>query len=877
MSQSFISKAVGIDLGTTNSAVAVMDLTDAEILLHRDQTAKRETTPSCVWKDPKSGEIVVGHKAYRRIGSHPAPVRSIKRLMGRQSTVRLTDEDVTPEKVSSLILQEMKRQIEEDVAALSSNSTQWMVDRAIVTVPAYFDQPQIEATLKAGEMSGLQVFSLLHEPTAAACYHCWSNQTKNGVFLVYDFGGGTFDVSILRSTAGKFEVLGISGNNMLGGDDLDMILAEHLLERLRSEDYALDLDPKNDPEDRLRLDSLKLLAEGVKKGLSYQDEFILRDTGTLRDKEGTQVVIETLFERREIDSIIKPVVERTLPYCFDALEKAQERAGIRLADVDQIILAGGSTHIPLVREMVRQHLCCECNSNDLIVDERARQPRAKCAAPYYEKVDTIVALGAAIRAAVEGGLAFYNAEKTVRVTFRGTSSTSDKHITIGGELESLDSLLDLKGGQIKLTIPDAEFEDIQDLTDGKTFGFKRVPLQPSAENLLNFEIYDANGRLVATAGRPVTQNKEAARPTGGVAGTAVLSKAIHLMVEKAGKPYRKELFAALQTLPKTERYTFSHPGKTEVVLLPVYQRARLIKEIRVPVPTSITEGAPVEIEASVDHTCQITLKGRIAEVEFNVTCEIPPDRGEVTTEQVMDLENKLQEITQYMPPGQRSILEAKFKKAKMSLDSAQGRGAGDQALHEFEEMEALIAENARVGGPLQPPKEDFDQVIAKCVEWNQLLAEITSASVLPYDSKNAQKTIETYRDHGEKAYATGNQKDYGDAFAKVENLQSHLAGLLRKYVKDTRTEEQKAADSISWAREDAVKVCGAPGASAQPDLLNRVQQIQSQLNQLESEIGKNPGAARMKADQLRAQLDQINTMLNGSASGTKDGVLVREH
>jgi len=260
-----------------------------------------------------------------------------------------------------------------------------------------------------------------------------------------------------------------------------------------------------------------------------------------------------------------------------------------------------------------------------------------------------------------------------------------------------------------------------------------------------------------------------------------------------------------------------------------------------------------------------------------VTCQIPPDRGEVTSEQVVDLENKLQEITQYMPAGQRSILQAKFRKAKMSLDSAQGRGAGDQALHEFEEMESLIAENSLTGGPLQPPKEDFDQAIATCMEWNQWLAEFTSANVVPYDSNNAQKTIETYREHGERAYAAGNQNDYGDVVAKVENLKTHLGNLMRKYVKDNRTEEQKAADCISWAREDAVKVCGSPGASAQPDLLNRVRQIQSQLDQLELEIGQNPGAVRMKVDRLRIQLDQINTMLSGRTSGMKDGVLVREH
>jgi molecular chaperone DnaK len=438
MSKQIVSKAIGIDLGTTNSVVAVMNPTDTDIIIHRDAIAKRETTPSCVWKDPKTGEIVVGHKAFRRVGTSPSPIRAIKRLMGTQTKVLLTDEEVTPEQVSAWVLGEMKRQIEEDVARFSTDSTKWIVDRAIITVPAYFDMAQIDATRKAGEMAGLQVLDLLHEPTAAACYHCFRNGTQNGVFLVYHFGGGTFDVTVLRYTAGVFEVLGISGNNRLGGDDIDAALAENIQERLLREGYALELDVKNDPEDRLRFDKLKFLAEGVKKALSTSGEFLLRDTGTLQDKEGNPAIIEEIFERSEVEEIIKPIVERTIPYCFEALERTEERAGVKLADIDAIILAGGSTHIPLVREMVRQNLCADPTSMELVVDERANQPRAKCVKPVYEKVDTIVALGTAIRAAAVGGLAIYNPERTVRVSFREAGATGQRETHIGGKVEALD-------------------------------------------------------------------------------------------------------------------------------------------------------------------------------------------------------------------------------------------------------------------------------------------------------------------------------------------------------------------------------------------------------------------------------------------------------
>jgi molecular chaperone DnaK len=303
MVKQYISKAVGIDLGTTNSEVAIMNPTDTDILIHQNLNSKSETTPSCVWKDPRTKAILVGPKAFSRAGTNPPPIRSIKRLMGQKNTVRLTDEDVTPEKVSSYILEEMKKQIEGDVTRFSNVDTVYIVDRAIVTIPAYFDLPRIEATRKAGEMAGLEVLELLHEPTASACYHCWKHNIQNGVFLVYDFGGGTFDVTVLRCTAGAFEVLAINGNIWLGGDNLDKALAEVLLQRLKNEGYALDLDLINSEEDRLRFDKLRFLAEGVKKALSSTGEYLLSDTASMQDKDGQAVAISTSFDRIELSPL----------------------------------------------------------------------------------------------------------------------------------------------------------------------------------------------------------------------------------------------------------------------------------------------------------------------------------------------------------------------------------------------------------------------------------------------------------------------------------------------------------------------------------------------------------------------------------------------
>lgn len=872
-----ISKAVGIDLGTTNSAVAVMNPSDTDIIIHQDAIAKRQTTPSCVWKDPRSGEIIVGHKASLRIGSFPEPIRSIKRLMGQQTQVLLTDMKVTPEEVSAMILGEMKRKIEEDLLKLSTDGLQWIADRAIITVPAYFDHPHIEATRIAGEKAGLQVIDLLHEPTAGACYYCWRTGTQNGLFLVYDFGGGTFDVSILRATAGTFEVLGISGNNWLGGDDLDRALAEDLLQRLQKEGYALDLDLKNDNEDKLRFESLKRLAEGAKIALSTTGDFILRDTGTIRDKTGSPMSIEVMYDRLEVGEIFRPIVERTIPYCFDALDQADIKAGVKLSQVDAIILAGGSTHIPLVREMVRQNLCQNPDSQDLIVDSRAHQPRAKCAEPTYDRVDTLVALGAAIRAAAVGGLAVYNPERTVRVSFRGIGATGASTTHVGGKVEALDPGLDIENGLIKLAIEESAYEDDQDLTAEGGFAFRKVPLQAGAENQLNFRVYDRQGTLVATAGRPVSQSQEGARPTGGIMSTAVLSKAFFLEVQKpGGKIFRKELFPALTTLPTIQLFTFSHPGDTEMVRLPLYQLKRKIREILVPVDSSLPRGTSVELEVSIDELSFITIKGNIGGVPFDAFVEPAPPRKMPDAEEIASLERTFQETLAYLAAGKKSVAEARYKKAKVSFEAAAKRGDKEQAINDFEEMEELVAEISRVSAPLQPPKEFFDDLVQECFDLNQTTSRAAAEAGQPYDQRELQKAIEAQREQGGRAYTAGNQRAYADAIMMLENIRNHLVGLARKVMKfeDSRTEAEKAADHIRFGETEAEKVAAMAAVQARQDLIQETQEIKKHLRQLAKESQKNPRGVQQRVSQLRMRLEQIKNIIMGKRVEEDEGKLL---
>jgi molecular chaperone DnaK len=847
MPKQYISKAVGIDLGTTNSAVALMNPTDTEILIHKE--GRRETTPSCVWKDPRSSEIIVGAKAFARIGHKPAPVRSIKRSMGRQTRVSLTHEAATPEEISAHILREMKRQIEDDMQRLHTHSSEWFVDRAIITVPAYFELPQIEATRKAGELAGLEVLELLHEPTAAACYHCWRTGVQNGLFLVYDLGGGTFDVSVLRCTEGAFQVLGISGNTWLGGDDIDAALAEHLRQLLQREGWELELDIKNDEDDRLRFDTLKLLMEGAKKALSLQDEFVLRDALSLTDKVGNRVDIECPFSRGEIEELIRPVIARTLPPCFEALDLAQKKAEVTLADVDAIILAGGSTHIPLVREMVRQALCA---------DPTAREPRAKCAAPFYEKVDTIVALGAAVQAASVGGLAIYNPPRTMRVFFNGTSTTNMTKTHLGGRVEALTPTIDLKSGMISLNMPGLNFEDAEELNKNGAFAFKNIPLQSDAENLLTFEVFDRYERPVMQIERAIIQGAEyrtIKRPQ------PPLPKAIRLKVNWKGNIHLETLCAAMTSLPTSADFQFAHPGETEVVRIELFQGKRKIYELPVQVSRNLPKGAPIHLNLYIDEMAFITVKGTIGEHPFDFSVESPPDRHLPTSAEIAAVEQKLQDALTILPPAQRNQLEARRRDAKENFAAAVNRGEEGQALHEFEELEWLADEISHPAkSPLYPPKEEFDDLVLFCRDLNRRAARMAAASRTPYDFDGIERDILFQQQSGEEAFAAGNQRNYTQAFETLESHRNYAADVAFSEL-NLPPVEQRATLLLEHVQTEADKLARATVAYKRPDLQRQTMQIQQEANNLSSEIHKDPLRVQDRARMLILNLDRIKKLL----------------
>lgn len=355
-----MSKIIGIDLGTTNSCVAVMEGNEAKVIANPEGN---RTTPSVVAF--KNGERIVGDAAKRQLITNKNTVYSIKRLMGTDQKTELEGKEYTPQEISAMILSYLKDYAE---AYLGEK-----VDKAIITVPAYFNDAQRQATKDAGKIAGLNVERIINEPTAAAlAFGFDKDQNEEFKILVYDLGGGTFDVSILDIADGTFEVLATSGDTHLGGDDFDNKIIDWLADNFKKE-HNIDLKA-----DKMALQRLKEAAEKAKKDLSGTVQTQISLPFISAGAEGP-LHLEATLTRAQFDSLTKDLVDRTLIPVRNALKDA----GLNASDLSQVLLVGGSTRIPAVQEAVKNELGKEPNKS--------------------VNPDECVALGAAIQGGVLSG------------------------------------------------------------------------------------------------------------------------------------------------------------------------------------------------------------------------------------------------------------------------------------------------------------------------------------------------------------------------------------------------------------------------------------------------------------------------------------------
>lgn len=350
---------VGIDLGTTNSVVAIVVDGQPRVL----DEAGESLLPSIVGINPQ-GQLVTGVAARNQLAAFPErTVASIKRRMGSMEPVALGDRTFTPPEISAMILRKLRDR--------ASRALGEPVSRAVITVPAFFDENQRQATREAASLAGLTAERIINEPTAATLvYHAGSHDRKQ--IAVYDFGGGTFDVSIVRLEAGVIEVLSSHGDVRLGGDDLDMKLLDHVADKFQA-DHGMDL--RASPQARYRL---LQACEQAKRRLSTEETVRIAEE-FIAEKAGQPLHLAAAITRQEFEEMIEPFIERTIL----SVDQALRDAGLTIHQIDDLVLVGGSTRIPLVEKRLR--------------DEFQREP-SRAVDP-----DLAVALGAAVQAAMIDG------------------------------------------------------------------------------------------------------------------------------------------------------------------------------------------------------------------------------------------------------------------------------------------------------------------------------------------------------------------------------------------------------------------------------------------------------------------------------------------
>jgi molecular chaperone DnaK len=354
-----MGKIIGIDLGTTNSCVSVMEGNEAKVIANAEGA---RTTPSVVaFKD---GEIQVGEVAKRQVITNPDTVTSVKRHMGTSHKEKVNGKEYTPQEISAMILQNLKKTAEDYLGT--------KVTEAVITVPAYFNDAERQATKDAGKIAGLEVKRIINEPTAAALAYGIDKTDQTQTILVYDLGGGTFDVSILELAEGTFEVISTAGDNRLGGDDFDQKIIDWLVAEFKKE-TSVDLSV-----DKMAIQRLKDAAEKAKKDLSGITSAHISLPFISVGPAGP-VHLEKTLSRAKFNELTGDLVEKTM----GPVRRALKDSGFTRNDIHQVLLVGGSTRIPAVQDAIRKELNKEPNKG--------------------VNPDEVVAMGAAIQGGVLAG------------------------------------------------------------------------------------------------------------------------------------------------------------------------------------------------------------------------------------------------------------------------------------------------------------------------------------------------------------------------------------------------------------------------------------------------------------------------------------------
>jgi molecular chaperone DnaK len=868
-----IRKPVGIDLGTTNSVIAILDPTDSAILTGQDEHG-HQTFPSLVGSRGADARPVAGWSAVEQPGQQDAPVRSVKRFMGLERKFAVGPDQLTPPEVSARVLALLRT-----VLARTVNDAKYLLDAAVITMPAYFNHNQIEATRQAGELAGYQVLELLHEPTAAAIYYGWLEGHGDATYLVYDLGGGTFDVSIIRKRFDDYEVLGVSGDPFLGGDDFDRLLASHLQQPFLDRGINFDLAT---PEGAANFASLVRVAEGIKIELTNGERVERYVPDLLRAADGSQVALETSVDRATFQRLIRAKVDRTIDACHEALRRASDKAAIRLGAIDHVILVGGSSRIPLVRDTVRAAFC-----NPQLA-ERARNPE-----PLLHEPDLCVAFGAALRAATHGTryrfavpdfrLGWVAGAESAKPRGVGGDTLLELHLTsppatretpypLSGVVRAEDSArVDLDGGSVRVCSLATGLTDEAFLDSNGSFT-QDVELQPETDNPLEVAVVDGLGRELARLPLLIRHSSRSRHLGQAVLPTQLITKPLAIEVLDRQRRRVKRVVAPVgASLPGTFACTCHTVDQAGRVVVPIFEENRVIKQMVVQdLDPALPVGSPVDVEFQIDvkHNIQVSVKVRQAndqEVRAETAAiEAAPPPRRPTRADVEEVEQQINGLLAECSGSYRTRVKARLAQLLQDLREALRYEDEPKAIQRMAELRDLLAElHARRGQALEPPWSRFTQLLRHCLDLAARVADATGRG-----REELFEHIYAQERYAEQAYEEQNLPLYRECF---ENLGKY-AGYLDQILNDalprpdrgpSLSADEEARHALEQFRGYLAEVWKKVRAAGRAELEKRLSQVAEQGRGLSQRAKSDaPGAIR-ESRRLVAEVRKVEDLLEG--------------
>jgi molecular chaperone DnaK len=867
-----IRKTVGIDLGTTNSVIALLDATDSALITGHDEHGHK-TVPSLVGYLPQLGRAVVGRPAAPQKGNPGGPVASVKRHMGLERAFAVGPDTLTPPQVSARILLKLR-----ELLAYALNDGSYVLDSAIMTMPAYFNHNQIEATRHAGELAGYEVVELLHEPTAAAIYYSWLEGHGDATYLVYDLGGGTFDVSVIRKRFNDYEVLSVSGDPFLGGDDFDRLLASHLLSEISNLKSQIG-------EESAEFARLVAVAEGVKIDLSSHERVERFIPDALTGADGRPVSLTVDVDRATFQRLIKDKVMRTIDCCHEALARARDKAGVRLGDVDYLVLVGGSSRVPLVRDTVRAAFC------NLGLTEHVRH-----AEPLLSEPDLCVAYGAALRAATYGtrylfpdlkrphsflpdldlGLGLEEPALELEVHVTSPVNVQDTAYTLAGCVRGPGAAEVRHGGSLRVQTADGPAGEAF-LEPNGAFA-QDVTLKPEASNVLGLTLCDNVGQELVNF--PVCVRQAAAgRQLGqGVLPTQLITKPLQIEVLSRARQRVKQVVAPIgATLPATFTCTCRTVDQSGRIVVPIFEENRVIKQMVIrDLDPWLPIGSPVDVELSIDvkHNIQVRVLVKGTGRCEAAAIEAPPPPRRPTRAAIDEVQRKIDELLPSFSGGYRSRVRSRVAQLHLELNEALRYDDEPKAIQRMAELRDVLDElESRQGQELDPPWPHFQELVVEALNLAAVVAEATGR-----ERESLSAHVHEQERFAQQAHDERNQALYRACWEDLQKYLGQLGGLLPDAGGEGPRGRPRAADEEARAllerfRSYLAAVWKRVRVRGKPKLDERLKAVAAQAQGLNARLKEDAPAVIRELRRLMAEVYKVEQHLKDGRDAAPEGDL----